>query len=32
MINMADEKDTFPIMKKEVMDYYGYSGSFGRLK
>ena len=32
MINMADEKDTFPINEKEVMDYYGYSGSFGRLK
>ena len=32
MINMNDEKDTFPINEKEVMDYYGYSGSFGRLK
>jgi len=32
MINMDDEKDTFPINEKEVMDYYGYSGSFGRLK
>ena len=32
MSNMDDEKDTFPINEKEVMDYYGYSGSFGRLK
>ena len=32
MINMADEKDTFPINEKEVMDYYGYSGNSGRLK
>ena len=32
MINMDDEKGTFPINEKEVMDYYGYSGSFGRLK
>jgi len=32
MIDMDDEKDTFPINEKEVMDYYGYSGSFGRLK
>ena len=32
MINMDDEKDTFPINENEVMDYYGYSGSFGRLK
>jgi len=32
MINMDDEKDTFPINEKEVMDYYGYSGSSGRLK
>jgi len=29
---MNDEKDTFPINEKEVMEYYGYSGSFGRLK
>ena len=29
---MDDEKDAFPINEKEVMDYYGYSGSFGRLK
>ena len=27
-----DEKDSFPINEKEVMDYYGYSGSFGRFK
>ena len=27
-----DEKDTFPINEKEVMDFYGYSGNFGRLK
>jgi len=32
MINMDDKKDTFPINEKEVMDYYGYSGSSGRLK
>ena len=33
MINMNnDENDTFPINEKEVMDYYGYSGSFGRFK
>ena len=32
MISMTDEKDAFPINEKEVMDYYGYSGSFGRLK
>jgi len=32
MFNMDDENDTFPINEKEVMDYYGYSGSFGRLK
>ena len=32
MIDMSDEKDTFPINEKEVMDYYGYSGSSGRLK
>jgi len=32
MITMDDEKDTFPINEKEVMDYYGYSDSFGRLK
>ena len=29
---MDDERDTFPINEKEVMDYYGYSGSSGRLK
>ena len=29
---MDDENDTFPINEKEVMDYYGYSGSFGRFK
>ena len=27
-----DERDSFPINEREVMDYYGYSGSFGRLK
>ena len=27
-----DGESTFPINEKEVMDYYGYSGSFGRLK
>ena len=27
-----DENDTFPINEKEVMDFYGYSGSFGRFK
>jgi len=32
MIKMNDEDDSFPINEKEVMDYYGYSGSFGRLK
>ena len=29
---MEENKDTFPINEKEVMDYYGYSGNFGRLK
>jgi len=29
---MNDERDPFPINEKEVMDYYGYLGSFGRLK
>ena len=29
---MEDDKDTFPINEKEVMNYYGYSGSFGRFK
>ena len=29
---MDDENDTIPINEKEVMDYYGYSGSFGILK
>ena len=28
----SDENDTFPINEKEVMDFYGYSGNFGRLK
>ena len=33
MISMNnDENDAFPINEKEVMDYYGYSGSFGRFK
>ncbi len=32
MISMSDENDTFPINEKEVMDYYGYSGSFGRFR
>jgi len=27
-----DEECPFPINEKEVMDYYGYSGTFGRLK
>ena len=27
-----DEKDSFPINEREVMEYYGYSGSFGRFK
>ena len=27
-----DEKDSFPINEKEVMDYYGYSGNYGRFK
>ena len=27
-----DEKDSFPIKEKEVMDYYGYSGNYGRFK
>ena len=27
-----NEKDAFPINEKEVMDYYGYFGSFGRFK
>ena len=27
-----DEKGSFPINEKEVMDYYGYSGNFGRFK
>ena len=29
---MRKNEDTFPINEKEVMDYYGYSGSFGRFK
>ena len=29
---MEEDKDTFPINEKEVMDYYGYSGNFGRFK
>jgi acetyltransferase-like isoleucine patch superfamily enzyme len=32
LIEMEENKDTFPINEKEVMDYYGYSGNFGRLK
>ena len=33
MNNMSnDENDAFPINEKEVMDYYGYSGNFGRFK
>ena len=27
-----DEKSTFPINEKEVMDFYGYSGAIGRFK
>ena len=29
---MNDEKDAFPINEKELMDYYGYFGNFGRFK
>ena len=29
---MDDENDAFPINEKEVMDYYGFSGNFGRFK
>ena len=29
---MPKEEDPFPINEKEVMDFYGYSGSFGRFK
>ena len=29
---MSEDDNTFPINEKEVMEYYGYSGSFGRLK
>ena len=29
---MNDEKDAFPINEKEVMDYYGYFGNYGRFK
>ena len=29
---MNEEKDTFPINEKEVMEFYGYKGSFGRFK
>ena len=32
MISMTDEKDAFPINEKEVMDYYGYFGNYGRFK
>ena len=32
MTSMNDEKDPFPINEKELMDYYGYFGSFGRFK
>ena len=32
MTELTEENDAFPINEKEVMDYYGYSGSFGRLK
>ena len=32
MVSMDKTKDTFPINEKEVMDYYGYSGTFGRLR
>ena len=28
----SDENDTFPINEKEVMDFYGYSGGFGRFR
>ena len=29
---MTNENDTFPINEKEVMEYYGYSGTNGRIK
>ena len=29
---MSEDGNAFPINEKEVMEYYGYSGSFGRLK
>jgi len=29
---MSDENDVFPINEKEVMEYYGYSGSSGRFQ
>ena len=29
---MSEDDNAFPINEKEVMEYYGYSGSFGRLK
>ena len=29
---MEDKENPLPINEKEVMDYYGYSGSFGRFK
>ena len=29
---MTNENDTFPIDEKEVMEYYGYSGTNGRIK
>ena len=32
MTSMNDEKDPFPINEKELMDYYGYFGNFGRFK
>ncbi|MBN19332.1 MAG: acetyltransferase, partial [Chloroflexi bacterium] len=32
MTEMSGENDTFPINEKEVMEFYGYKGSFGRFK
>ena len=29
---MSKDENTFPINEKEVMDYYGFSGRFGRFK
>ena len=32
MVYMEKDENTLPITEREVMEYYGYSGSFGRLK